>query len=82
MDERPGRCTPNRCPQTSGRSCCAPPRHGLSGKLEIDAELGVVVAADWKLDERLIEAPTLLELHADESAAAHTFHFGPPPVPT
>jgi len=58
------------------------PRHGLSGELEIDAEFGVVVAADWKLDERLIEAPTLLELHADESAAAQTFHFEPPPVPT
>ncbi len=54
------------------------PRHGLSGKLEIDAEFGVVVAADWKLDERLIEATTLLELHADESAAAQTFHFEPP----
>ncbi len=24
MVERPGRCTPNRCPQTSGRSCCPP----------------------------------------------------------
>ncbi len=55
------------------------PRHGLSGDLEIDAELGVVVAADWTFDEQLVEATTLLDLHADESAAAQTFHFEPPP---
>ncbi len=54
------------------------PRHGLRGELKIDAELGVVVAADWTLDERLVEATTLLDLHADESAAAQTFRFEPP----
>ena len=55
------------------------PRHGLNGELEIDAELGVVVAAHWKFDERSVEATTLLDLHAGESAAAQTFHFEPPP---
>jgi len=65
----------------AARPCRRPPaldhRHP-NPRWTSDLELGVVVAADWTLDERLVEATTLLELHADESAAAQTFRFEPP----
>ncbi len=79
MVEQPGRRTPNRLPADLRPLVLRTPRNGLSGELEIDAELGgVVVAADWKFDERSVEATTLLGLHADEPAA-QTTHFEPPP---
>jgi len=54
MVEQPGRRTPNRLPVDLRPLVLRTPRHGLSGELEIDAELVVVAAADWKFDERSV----------------------------